>query len=150
MTEEGIHGKVLYNYHSVEEDELTLNVGDEVNILEMYDDGWWLVSIRAKSDKYSNIVGLAPSNYIMLVEKNTNELLPKGWKFSVDTDSNQPYYYNEITGVVQWEKPIEKSKMASSNHPNLKQTNIPTLQTSDLQRLKDLRVQAEEKISALR
>ena len=166
MNKDKLKGEVLYNYKSVEVDELTLFVGEEVNVMEMYDDGWWLVSKNNVDSRNPQAVGLAPSNYIKLIESQ----LPEGWKFSVDTDSNEKYYYNEVTGVVQWEKPIQilssNEKKNSIASPLLKNKNIKqlsskslsfrenenqvTLQTADLKRLQELRVQAEEKISALR
>jgi len=63
MTTKGV---VLYDYVAAEEDELTLYAGESVTITQTYDDGWWLVSNGEDS-------GLAPSNYIQVETKPSNE-----------------------------------------------------------------------------
>ncbi|CAM1154211.1 MYO1F (predicted) [Pycnogonum litorale] len=50
-------GKALYEYDAQDTDELSLNVGDVVEILKEDASGWWLGKLRGKE-------GLFPSNYI--------------------------------------------------------------------------------------
>jgi len=127
-----MHGKVLFNYkanNSNIEDkddyEVDLSEGSVIEILEMYDDGWWLVQTQLKTGV--SVTGLAPSNYIELnddsLSKSESKLylspmvitnsarsstndneptigrqLPPGWKEAVDAESNDKYYYNSATG----------------------------------------------------
>ena len=94
---------VLFNYTAADDDELSLSKGECVYVLETYDDGWWMV-------KKSHLVGLAPSNYMNVIDENTNFTkedsdLPEGWKSALDKESKDIYYYNEALGLVQWENP---------------------------------------------
>lgn len=50
----------LYDYNAGDEDELSFFKGDTLQVLETYDDDWWLVANR-EGDQ-----GLAPSNYLTL------------------------------------------------------------------------------------
>lgn len=49
--------------------------------------------------------------------------LPEGWISLVDEDSGDVYYFNEVTGVTTWDRPIEDeeetsdSKMSSQDQP---------------------------------
>ena len=127
--EYNMYGKVLFNYkanNSNIEDkddyEVDLAEGSVIEIMEMYDDGWWLVQTQSKTGV--SVTGLAPSNYIKL-EDNSSQLeselclspmvvtssprssnndptvgrqLPPGWKEAIDAESNDTYYYNSTTG----------------------------------------------------
>lgn len=46
-------------------------------------------------------------------------MLPNGWvvKYS-KTHNNRPYYFNELTGVTQWEPPTSASQNSSSTPKN--------------------------------
>ena len=96
-----LKGHALFNYKAREDDEISFHKGESLQVLETYDDGWWMVS-------KNNIehVGLAPSNYIRLNdEKNIeaeNAELPADWKSAIDKDSNDIYYYNESTGEAAY------------------------------------------------
>lgn len=48
-------------------------------------------------------------------------MLPNGWvvKYS-KTHNNRPYYFNEITGVTQWEAPTSNTSSSSSTAPKNK------------------------------
>lgn len=37
----------------------------------------------------------------------SSKLLPQGWVEATDSESGHVYYYNEITGKTQWERPVE-------------------------------------------
>ncbi|RNA28422.1 cytoplasmic NCK1 isoform X1, partial [Brachionus plicatilis] len=50
---------VKHKYNSAKPDELTLNVGTKVTVLEKFGDGWWKISADD-----SQMVGLYPSNYL--------------------------------------------------------------------------------------
>lgn len=85
--------------------EVDLHIGEVVEILEMYDDGWWLVRTSGKS------TGLAPSNYMEIMNNedpieasiNSSPTLPSGWDCAIDAESNEPYYYNASNGTyIYW------------------------------------------------
>ena len=59
-------GIALYNFEAREDDELTILKGEEFNILEKYDDGWWLVDCKTQQ-------GMVPSNYVREIDKNTEQ-----------------------------------------------------------------------------
>lgn len=112
-------GTVLYDYFGDkrgEDNEVDIKQGDVVEILEMYDDGWWLVKIK---QPLGTTCGIAPSNYIKLhtMEAEIVDLKPEGlmnnrvlgadedgnilpanWKSSIDAETNDKYYYNESNG----------------------------------------------------
>lgn len=50
-------GIALYPYLAEESDELTINVGDRIELLNLNEDNWWLAKIDEK-------VGLVPGNYV--------------------------------------------------------------------------------------
>ncbi len=52
-----MEGLAVYDFQAREEDELTVFKGDRLNIIEKYDDGWWLV-------EYHDQQGVVPSNYL--------------------------------------------------------------------------------------
>jgi hypothetical protein len=111
--------KVLYFYQANEEDELTVQSGAIVNIINMDEQGWWQC-------EYDGDIGMLPSNYLRVLGDedslenrqqrepsdggNDNELgspkpypisesdLPRGWKMFVDKESGDIYYFNEKTG----------------------------------------------------
>ena len=108
-----MRGNVLFNFQantngegtSDDVAEIDLHMGEVVEILEMYDDGWWLVRSPTKSS-----TGLAPSNYIELIHSekveesseisfNSSPKLPSGWDYAIDTESNEPYYFNKLNGM---------------------------------------------------
>ena len=127
-----MYGKVLFNYtannSNIEDDdcEVDLFEGSFVEIMEMYDDGWWLVQSKSKAGV--SITGLAPSNYIELEEYSSSKLdnktyhspkvfdttnpttvwreLPPGWKEAIDAKSNDTYYYNALTGRKEMYKNV--------------------------------------------
>ena len=50
--------KILYNYNPVSADELSLKVGDKLDVLSVDDDPWWYCK---NSDGRT---GMVPSNYV--------------------------------------------------------------------------------------
>ena len=54
-------------------DELTLEVGTKVKILEKFGDGWWKVSASVDSEAKETI-GLYPSNYLLEDSNQTSTL----------------------------------------------------------------------------
>jgi hypothetical protein len=163
-TSQTIKGKVLFDYSATEEDELSLSQGDYVQVLETYDDGWWLI-------KKGTLLGLAPSNYIDVVSSMQSIDLPIGWRAAIDQESNQEYYYNETTGIpiffllkqslrnhfiglVQWEHPAlyvaRSAQMEESMSPEKKRSKNDFQSSTDLRRVKELRQEADQKINALR
>ena len=65
-------GHVLYDYHSNEDDEVTVNKGQKFTLLQTFDDDWWLIRTANGNE------GLAPSNYLQLdasgVKPNNTEV----------------------------------------------------------------------------
>lgn len=62
-------GEVLFDYTAIEDDELTIRQGDQFKLLELYDDGWWLIDVQGK-------FGVVPSNYVKILSK-IDSPLPK-------------------------------------------------------------------------
>ncbi|XP_026527103.1 dedicator of cytokinesis protein 5 [Notechis scutatus] len=62
------YGVAIYNYKAVQDVELSLQVGDTVHILEMYEDWYRGYSLRNKSKK-----GIFPSTYIHLKEATVQD-----------------------------------------------------------------------------
>lgn len=147
---------VLFNYDAVEADELTISKGQDVNVLETYDDGWWLV-------KRKSSVGLVPSNYLSLEQPTqspphtTPGPLPPGWLSAVDPDSSETYYYNTSFGHVQWEFPSSGPMPSALVNGQSSVQQVETASvipkspvTKEVKRLIDLREKADAKLSALR
>ncbi|ETE68227.1 Dedicator of cytokinesis protein 5, partial [Ophiophagus hannah] len=63
-----LEGSTIYNYKAVQDVELSLQVGDTVHILEMYEDWYRGYSLRNKSKK-----GIFPSTYIHLKEATVQD-----------------------------------------------------------------------------
>lgn len=46
-------------------------------------------------------------------------MLPQGWQVKYSkTHNNRPYYYNETTGVTQWDPPTSNPSNKSNNNNN--------------------------------
>ncbi|CAG8591516.1 1767_t:CDS:10 [Acaulospora morrowiae] len=58
--------KVEYDYQANEYDELSLDVGDIVTILEQGENGWWKGDLNGK-------IGSFPANHVKLIEKKSAE-----------------------------------------------------------------------------
>ena len=48
---------MLYGYTANQDDELTINPGDVVNIIEKYDEDWWQGELNGQ-------VGIFPASYV--------------------------------------------------------------------------------------
>ncbi|XP_035696475.1 hemicentin-1-like isoform X1 [Branchiostoma floridae] len=57
------YARVLYPYLAIEENELQLEIGDVIEVLEGEDGGWCLGYLRGR-------IGLFPSNYVMFLSGN--------------------------------------------------------------------------------
>lgn len=82
---------VLFNYSPSEDDELYLVKGDIIEVLESKEE-WWECC-----DSDGNR-GVAPFNYLRLMEDNQDEL-PNGWEKFSDPETGEPYYFNHDTGT---------------------------------------------------
>jgi hypothetical protein len=109
--------KVLYAYTPREDDELNVETGMIVSILQMEDD-WWQCECDGE-------IGMLPSNYLKILDRETpvddeeinqstsspertpqnhspypmsRSKLPDNWKMFVDNESGDIYYHNELTG----------------------------------------------------
>lgn len=58
-------GRALYSYSAVEEDELSIEAGDRIELISLNEDNWWLA-------KRSGRIGLVPENYICLEVKGSH------------------------------------------------------------------------------
>jgi hypothetical protein len=104
----------LYSFIPTEKDEIQLKVGDNVIVLLRQEDDWWLV-------KNGSLIGLVPSTYVSITSPNPNPAnvestkqccnrdeteLPFGWDSCIDGESGDVYYFNDNTGITQWERPL--------------------------------------------
>ena len=53
---------MTFEYEALDDDELTLHVGDVIDIKEEVEDGWWRGKLNGK-------IGLLPSNFVELVDE---------------------------------------------------------------------------------
>lgn len=60
----------VYSYEAGDDDELSVAKGASLLLLEMYDDGWWLM-------EQNGITGLVPSNYMVLNEPSVETKAPE-------------------------------------------------------------------------
>jgi hypothetical protein len=118
--------RAIYDYVAQRPDELSLKIGDIVNVLAKQEDSWWLGSLRGAQ-------GVFPSTFVEQLPESTpanpvggNSIaaaaaalaskigpqnsppstpkLPPGWQ-EVFTDAGEKYYYNENTDETSWEIP---------------------------------------------
>ena len=87
-TEKCEYATVIYYYDAKEEDELTLNSGDIIEVLSKDkevsgDDGWWVG--RYQGQKF---VGVFPANYVILEEQNKN-IIQKHASFRTPIDNRR-------------------------------------------------------------
>ena len=46
--------------------------------------------------------------YLWLAEESLRAPLPKGWEIANDESRGLPYFFNESTGVTQWDHPMDE------------------------------------------
>ncbi|CAF0956735.1 unnamed protein product, partial [Didymodactylos carnosus] len=75
-----VRARVLYAYNQSAPDELTLNVGDIINVLEknLEDEGWWKGEINGK-------VGVFPDNYVEEIIRKDRPNTPETQKYESQT-----------------------------------------------------------------
>jgi hypothetical protein len=126
-------GYVLFDYAADEADEISINKGEVVTIIETYDDGWWLVGNNMDS-------GLVPSNYLTLEPQQEHQN-----EFKIDlrnsTESVRSNHH-KISDKAYQHSPVKTHEKSSPRGNFTKPT--------ELNRLKDMREQAETRINALR
>lgn len=61
-----LDAEALFDYLGHDDDEITLVKNDKVSVLEIYNDGWWLVQNGLD-------IGLAPSNYLQPIQLDVYE-----------------------------------------------------------------------------
>ena len=154
--------RVLYDYDSTESDELTIRRDDTLEILEKHDDDWWLCR---GGDK----IGLIPSNYVYstitsprdkvkdpIARLQSQPLLNNIEKDFGDRGRQQPpqYYKNQKAAM---ETKIPKLQMPQRDRPNNNNgggyssiQSAAAMNSTDLARLKELREEADRKITALK
>ena len=57
-----IKAKVIFEYNALEEDELTMAVGDIVKIIDQSDEGWWEGELNGKC-------GMFPENFVEIIDE---------------------------------------------------------------------------------
>lgn len=79
----GITAKVVYSYNAQNEDELTLNEGQIINILDqnLEDAGWWRGEVNGK-------VGVFPDNFVDLIPQASE---PSSYKAPPPTTVSVPW-----------------------------------------------------------
>ena len=150
--------RVLYDYNSVESDELTLRRDDTLEILEKHDDDWWLC-------RNGDRVGLIPSNYVYSTITSPRDKVkdpitrlqsqPVLNNNNVEKDfgdmgrQQPPQYYKNQKATM--ETKIPKLQMPQRERPRSNNNlSAAAISSSDLARLKELREEADRKITALK
>lgn len=95
--------KAIWSYSGVEEDELTFQESDEIEIVNEDDDAWWR-GIVVKPDGSRSQSGLFPSNYVKKVDPNQSNTpssplpparnLPPVYTPSVHSSDHAPSTYS--------------------------------------------------------
>eukprot|EP01038_Epipyxis_sp_PR26KG_P014953 gene14953-20114_t len=100
---------VLYDYLQQEEDELTVYSREVVSVVQMYDDGWWLVR-KADDNHTIQLEGLVPSNYLQL-KRNEKEQL--------NDDKSDPEDLKRLIALREIaEEKLTALRLTVSNHEN--------------------------------
>ena len=86
LNETSEYATVIYYYYAKENDELTLKVGDVIEVLSKDkavcgDEGWWL-------GRGEDITGVFPANYVILEEQNKN-IIQKHSSFRTPIDNRR-------------------------------------------------------------
>lgn len=100
--------KALFRYNAIEDDELHIEPGEELEIVQTFDDGedeW--VHVKNSQGR----VGLVPKKFI-------KQILPNGWSCIVDEATGDEYYYHEASRVSQWEVPTTSRPVSRASSPN--------------------------------
>jgi uncharacterized protein YaiE (UPF0345 family) len=116
----GVIATAVYSYTADESDELTIEKGDSLVLLETYDDGWWLM-------RKGTVTGLVPSNYMTIAE-----------------DLAEP------PAEPTHETKSQKQRNRSGERGHNRKEHRKEHQSAEFIQLKTLREEAEEKINALR
>lgn len=94
---------VKHKYTAAKPDELTLNVGTKVVILEKFGDGWWKICVDE-----SQQVGLYPSNYLQEDLNVSSNSLKNAMKNSPSNEKQNESLSNQVS-----------PKMLDNSNPNL-------------------------------
>ncbi|CAL9690021.1 unnamed protein product [Knipowitschia caucasica] len=86
--------KARFNFQQTNEDELTFNKGDIINVTRQEDGGWWEGSLNGKT-------GWFPSNYVKEVKGSDKQVSPKSGTLKsppkgFDTSTISKTYYNLV------------------------------------------------------
>lgn len=91
----------LYDYVAAEADELSIKDGETLDVMEMYDDDWWMVR------RWNGSQGLVPANYLRVIAENDNDIseeqkekVPEGWSSAMDPKTGDEYFFCNATGVI--------------------------------------------------
>jgi NCK adaptor protein len=113
---------VKHKYTANKADELTLNVGTRVNVLEKFVDGWWKVTV----ENQESTIGLYPSNYL---QEETLKIKNSRSDEKVHLPKNGPQHpldisYAKCESISSNEKEIEYLRVIFS-HASSSSTAAP-------------------------
>lgn len=63
--------RVVYSYKPVNDDELRLEVGDVIDVLDEVEEGWWRGNLKGR-------VGVFPSNFVKEMTEEDTQVAPRG------------------------------------------------------------------------
>lgn len=127
-------GIALYDFKASENDEISLRKGEVFNLIETYDDGWWLIEINSQQ-------GVVPSNYVKVIDlDNIEETSPSPAKsVNKKKSKNPPLQLHLDDDEEETILSPPKLDFDMNEHDNF-----------ELSRLKEMREEATAKIDALR
>ena len=107
ITVVGKKAKVIFSYYARREDELTLKVGDIVDILGTWEDGWW-------NGQLGNKEGYFPSNYVEMI---ANEDVAQTNSSAVETKYSQSGWWLSWVNIINYLY-IQTELYSSRNDPD--------------------------------
>ncbi|KAG5673513.1 hypothetical protein PVAND_003555 [Polypedilum vanderplanki] len=102
--------KVIYSYKENKEDELTLAVGDLIEVFEEIEEGWW-------KGKLGNKVGVFPSNFVEVIDsvspKSTNRKSVNNTILQNKINNNRSSITNSREDLVHNTTTVNESEVPS-------------------------------------
>ena len=140
----------LWDFHAQGPDELSLAKNEVVMVMQKYPDEWWQVRKLATGE-----LGVVPSNYLYVElkgPKGQTKFLPPGWESAVDSTSGERFYYNKVTGQVQYDlsNVVAAGNAVGQKAAASRSTDSMSMASGDLGEFKRLREAADAKLAALR
>ncbi|XP_077778781.1 rho guanine nucleotide exchange factor 6 isoform X2 [Podarcis muralis] len=104
MTENGNHQmlvKVRFQFKQTNEDELSINKGDIINVTRVEEGGWWEGTLNGKT-------GWFPSNYVREIKSTDKPLSPKALKAVESPQLTKNYYAVVLQNILETERDYAK------------------------------------------